>query len=48
VVAIDFGRCLRTKLEVRPGQVAKWPASISVIMPLGHSSVTFIEEYVTL
>ena len=30
-VAIDFGRCLRTRLDVRPGQVAKNPAPISLI-----------------
>jgi hypothetical protein len=35
----DVVRCAVTKLLL---------ASISVIMSLGHSSVTFIKEYVTL
>ena len=30
-VEIDFRRCLRTRSEVRPGQVAKNPASIDLI-----------------
>ena len=30
-VAIDLGRCLRTRSEVRPGQVAKKPLSMAAI-----------------
>ena len=30
-VAIDLGRCLRTSLEIRPGQVAKYPASMDLV-----------------
>ena len=29
-VSMDAGRCLRTNLEVRPGQVAKYPASMDL------------------
>ncbi|WP_288992766.1 hypothetical protein, partial [uncultured Marinobacter sp.] len=39
---LDIGRNPRGIHGMTPG------ASISVIMSLGHSSVTFIEEYVTL
>ena len=31
VVARDLGRCLRTSLTVRPGQVAKYPARIACV-----------------
>ena len=30
-VASYLGRCLRTSLEVRPGQVAKYPVSIALV-----------------
>ena len=30
-VAIDFGRCFRTRLEVRPGHEVKNPAAIALI-----------------
>jgi hypothetical protein len=30
-VAMDLGRCLRTRSAVSPGQVAKWPRSIAWI-----------------
>lgn len=34
-VAIDLGRCLRTRSEVRPGQVVKNPASMATIQVEG-------------
>ena len=27
----DFGRCLHTRLDVRMGQVAKYPASMALV-----------------
>ena len=30
-LASDLGRCLRTSSEVRPGQVAKYPASMDLV-----------------
>ena len=30
-VSSNFGRCLRTSSEVRPGQVAKYPESVALV-----------------
>ena len=40
VVSMDVGMCLRTSLDVRPGQVAKYPAS----MALHQVSTTGLEK----
>ena len=34
-VAMELARCLRTSVEVRPGQVVKNPESIALIQVLG-------------
>jgi hypothetical protein len=48
VVAIDFGRCLRNKLEVRSGQVAKWPASMAFIQVDGTGLQQAWWRYLTM
>ena len=40
VVSMDVGRCLRNSLDVRPGQVVKYPASMALHLGIYNRSET--------
>ena len=44
-VGLDFGRCLRTRSDVRSGQVANRPASMALIQVEGTGLKTVLCRY---